>query len=636
MRTRSKQAVVRMRPVHRAMLLSAALCAPLAHAQVVPFVDYYKTNVTANTTPATNAAVTLLSGYSKLWTTGATWDTGAPTRTGECVMGASQAYSIFVTHMRTGAQAESAYLIDRRNQSFTAIVGLDDLADSFRTASGATTTITGVAADATAGKYDDKGTGGGLSNSATVGRIVSLVNTVRGPFSSSNPSKNYFNSPRPWRLNDDSRVVLEGLETIGYYTSTLADGSPNYAGTFTYFPDYASNVIVAPALLPVRSTSPSSDGGFVSGHTNAAYLASLGMAYALPERYHGLLSNASNMGEDRILAGMHSTLDVIGGRMLATALTAAILSDPANATLKAEARAQGVAFVAANSAASGGRFDSADVQSLASHRADGKLYAKRLTYGLPVTGRTGLPAVVPKGAEVLIETRLPYLDAAQRREVLRTTAVGSGNVVQDDVEGWGRLNLFAAGDGYGSFDRNVTVNMDAGAGGFAAKDAWRNDIGGVGALIKQGTGELMLSGSNSYRGGTQIQGGTILAASTQALGKGSVINNGTLVNYAPAYLNVGDDYTQSDGATLEMVVGIGTDGAPRGLLWIEGDAKFDGHLRVQMDTCPRFATIPLVIYAGKRHGKFDDLQVASRDPSDTCSYTISYIGQSVTLTPKLH
>lgn len=625
-----------MRPLQRAVLLGTVLLGSAAQAQVVPFVEHYKTNVATNTTPATNAAVALLSGYGQLWSSGATWDTGAPTDVGAAVMKHSQAYSVNVTTRRTAAQAESAYLIDRRNQNFSAIVGLGDLADAYRVAAGATTSITSVAADATLGRYDEKGTGGGLTSSATVGKIVNLIGTLRGPFSSSNPAKSYFNSPRPWRLTDDNLVVVEGVEATGYYTTTLADGSPNYAGALTYYPDYASNVMIAPSLLPVRSTTPASDGGFVSGHTNAAYLASISMAYAMPERFHGLLGNAADMGHDRIVAGMHSTLDVIGGRMLATALSAAILLDPANATLRAEARVQGEAFVAANATDSGNRFEGADMRSLAAHREHAKLYAWRLTYGLPATGTKALPAVVPTGAEILLETRLPYLDVAQRREVLRTTAARSGHAVQDDVEGWGRLNLFAAADGYGSFDGNVTVSMDAATGGFAAKDAWRNDISGSGALIKQGTGELMLSGSNSYKGGTQIQGGTILAASSKALGEGAVVNSGTLVNYAPGYLYIGDDYKQSEAATLEMIVGKAADGAPRGLLWVDGDVRLDGRLRVQMESCPRFAVIPLVIFTGERRGRFDDLEVESQDPNATCSYAISYVGNSVLLTPRLH
>lgn len=58
------------------------------------------------------------------------------------------------------------------------------------------------------------------------------------------------------------------------------------------------------------------------------------MAYAIPERYQELLTRASELGHNRIVAGMHSPLDVMGGRVMATALSAAILSDPDNERLK--------------------------------------------------------------------------------------------------------------------------------------------------------------------------------------------------------------------------------------------------------------------------------------------------------------
>jgi hypothetical protein len=95
--------------------------------------------------------------------------------------------------------------------------------------------------------------------------------------------------------------------------------------------------------------------------------------------------------------------------------------------------------------------------------------------------------VVPKGAEVLLETRQPYLDADQRREVLRTTALPSGYVLLDRPEQWGRLNLFAAADGYGKFAAGVQVTMDAAQGGFNAADTWRNDIRGPDAREPAGS-----------------------------------------------------------------------------------------------------------------------------------------------------
>ncbi|MFX7816341.1 hypothetical protein ABTK28_20540, partial [Acinetobacter baumannii] len=90
------------------------------------------------------------------------------------------------------------------------------------------------------------------------------------------------------------------------------------------------------------------------------------------------------------------------------------------------------------------------------------------------------------GAEVLLETRFPYLSADQRRVVLKTTELASGYPVLDDAEGWGRLNLFAAADGYGAFNGNVIVSMDATQGGFNAADTWRNAISGAGKLTLQG------------------------------------------------------------------------------------------------------------------------------------------------------
>ena len=48
------------------------------------------------------------------------------------------------------------------------------------------------------------------------------------------------------------------------------------------------------------------------------------------------------------------------------------------------------------------------------------------------------------------------------------------------------------------------------------------DVSGTGGLVKDGLGQLRLSGANSYVGGTALQAGTIVAASDQALGTGAL------------------------------------------------------------------------------------------------------------------
>lgn len=52
--------------------------------------------------------------------------------------------------------------------------------------------------------------------------------------------------------------------------------------------------------------------------------------YVMSSNYRELLARASELGHNRIVAGMHSPFDVMGGRVMATALAAAILNDPAN------------------------------------------------------------------------------------------------------------------------------------------------------------------------------------------------------------------------------------------------------------------------------------------------------------------
>ncbi|MEV6210691.1 autotransporter-associated beta strand repeat-containing protein [Kitasatospora sp. NPDC051914] len=140
--------------------------------------------------------------------------------------------------------------------------------------------------------------------------------------------------------------------------------------------------------------------------------------------------------------------------------------------------------------------------------------------------------------------------------MLRTTALPSGYVLLDGPEMWGRLNLFAAADGYGAFDEDVCVVMNAADGGFAAADAWRHDIDGCGSLTKRGTGALALSGTNRYEGGTVVAEGVLTAASRDALGRGDVeVRGGRLHVDAPVGgARVCGDYLQSGTSELEVTI----------------------------------------------------------------------------------
>ena len=373
--------------------------------------------------------------------------------------------------------------------------------------------------------------------------FVAFMAMMRGPEGTTSPSKYYYTSPRPWRMSDTGQVVQTGTDVIG----------PNS------FKRYDSNVEVIPALLSARETrGRNKDGGYPSGHTNAGYLAAIAYAYALPQRYEELLTRASELGENRIVTGMHSPLDVMGGRTMSMAMAAALLSDPEHAELKQAALENMQAVMAASvgeETTIGAVAEDQPGDRWANDAANAALYRLRTHYGLPQDGQDmGQEMIVPMGAEVLLETRQPYLSAEQRRVVLYTTGVPSGYPVLDESNGWGRIDLVAAAGGYGAFPGDVTVTMEADMGEMYAADTWAHDISGPGMLTKAGSGTLTLSGYNSYAGGTQLEDGTLVAGTAMALGLGDLLVSGGVLEVSALGLDIAGE-AAIEGGTLVVDLG---------------------------------------------------------------------------------
>lgn len=486
-----------------------------------------------------NPLVQNLFGFNSIWTLNDfQWQNGGANGKGpknfnniqisnEKIWKENIQYVIKITKERTTEQTLKAYYDDRRDQNYSTIEGLGSLANLYKSGVGAFTTINhdndGFNVNQVIGyKEEDKGNGG-VENSE-LGKIYSLVNLLRESNASTSASKYFYSSPRPWRMNDDGKVVPLDKDGDGKYDLENING--------TNFDMYESSVSLIPALKYARATADSlgKDGGYPSGHTNAAYLSSYALAYAFPERFSELILRASELGENRIVAGMHSPLDVIGGRIHSEILGATTLAETKNEKIKMEAYNKVNDYfgklakdknISLYNLAHQENLDTKEV-----HDNNKKIYGERMTYGFSKTGKSGMPVSVPAGAESILETRFPYLSKEQIREILFTTAIDSGYPVLDDSNGWGRLDYVTAADGYGAFLGDTYVLMDGSKERFNAFDTWWNNIGGIGSLIKDGTGTLNLKGNNSYLGGTILTNGTLVAGSSTAFGNGSVVVEG--------------------------------------------------------------------------------------------------------------
>lgn len=630
-----------------AIMLSAATAAELpapsaglgrtdaapAASGIPAFVDTAATNQRGKACMATletNAGVRLLSGFLNVWTPStpfvdadvsapadgtctavakAAWD-GIPgsATDGKVVDQATHEYNIAyvvkATRARTAEQAVMAYMDDRRGKNASLVDGMGPFTQIWKDGAKQVTTITEVAADATSVKYDDKGNNRGFGSKADaekntpanpdLGLAVDLIGAV-GADASTEPAKRYYKYARPWRWSSDVQVV--------------------------------------PTLEPAKSTTPEKDGGFPSGHTAEGWRDGLAMAYLVPERFQEMVTRAVELGDSRILAGMHSPLDVIGGRLLGTASVVYNLNRAENEALKREAYAQAQSWLMSRTGAKTtldlvrlAHSAPANEDRFADRTANAAYVMPRLTYGFQPIASVGRPAVVPKGAEVLLETRLPYLSAEQRRVVLKTTALASGYPVMDDAEGYGRLNYFRAADGYGAFDGDVTVAMDAKSGGFNALDTWKNDISGAGRLTKTGSGTLGLTGNNSFSGGTIVEDGALVAGSRKALGSGDVYLAGGQLVIAPEGLELAGHFSQTGKATLSVTL---SEAAQTGLV-VAGAVALDGgklELFSDPEAAPGKGKSVTVIRAAKIDGTFAEVTLDGK-PVDA-----RYDGQTVMIVP---
>lgn len=127
--------------------------------------------------------------------------------------------------------------------------------------------------------------------------------------------------------------------------------------------------------------------------------------------------------------------------------------------------------------------------------------------------------------------------------------------------GTGRLNILQSG---AVFNRDIIIN-EGSMGGISVavgmEATWNGQISGAGTLEKRFAGQLTLSGSNSYSGGTSLGTGTLKATHQSALGTGAVtLNTGTtlIVDVDSGAGAVGNQIIFSGVATYQLSRQAGT------------------------------------------------------------------------------
>jgi outer membrane autotransporter protein len=135
----------------------------------------------------------------------------------------------------------------------------------------------------------------------------------------------------------------------------------------------------------------------------------------------------------------------------------------------------------------------------------------------------------------------------------------------------------------GSITSNKTVTLNPRGGTFLADAGTSSTLSGVisgpGSLTKGGLGEVILTGMNTYSGGTILSQGVLTVGGPQALGTGNMVVNGGILRADPQPINVTGNYTQTAGGTLQLHV-AGANPSQYDTLTVGGNAALGGTLQL--------------------------------------------------------
>jgi len=333
------------------------------------------------------------------------------------------------------------------------------------------------------------------SISKAVSDVIAYANSTSG--SDSNAGKYFFangtmNGKKP--VSDEALAIFKAIDGapdpfgIAYGRPAGTTGADKYGNSRPFQTEPTVLPIVGPDYFNVPASNEVYNRGpvmnlidspsFPSGHTTYGYMGSLLLAELVPDRFQEMVVRAAEYGNDRIILGAHYSMDVLGGRTVATYDLAHLLAnDPAyiGRPLKDFARATAMSApqvpatiedfraavanartdltkaleaacgdtIAACARQDTGRFDAPAMNEA--------FYASTQTYGLGVAhpeiaGRQEDVAMLAPEAGYLLTVAFPKLSLEEANRILTETE-GPGGGFLDDGSAFGvysRLNLYAA------------------------------------------------------------------------------------------------------------------------------------------------------------------------------------------------